>query len=166
MKKMKKQISRDHSVESLHGTVTGTTVSSADTTGPLSDLLTYYAHIYNTPQIPEPIFTKKVVARAQPDECFNGIGNPYPPGPPCSEGKPKVNEAYVWGLTKAETCGLELRQMFSAWFGGILQSESVPIEAPSFVCEFGESQLVPPLPVLIGDWRPPKFMNMTLLLRI
>ena len=27
--------------------------------GPLSDLLTYYAHIYNTPQIPEPIFCKK-----------------------------------------------------------------------------------------------------------
>ena len=119
--------------------------------GPLSDLLTYYANIYNTPQIPEPIFAKKVVAKAQPDECYNGIGNPYPSGPPCSEGKPKVNQAYVWGLT----------QQGNVWFGtapnvlclvigGILGSAGTPIEAPSFVCEFGESPLVPPLPA--GYW--------------
>jgi len=124
--------------------------------GPLSDLLTYYAHIYNTPQIPEPFFAKKVVAKAQPDECFNGIGAPITK-PPCSEGKPKVNQAYVWGLT----------QQGNVWFGtapnvlclvigGILGSAGTPIEAPSFVCEFGEGPLVPPLPASIGDWRAPR----------
>jgi hypothetical protein len=125
--------------------------------GPLSDLLMYYANIYSKPQIPQPIFAKKVVAKAQPDECYNGIGNPYPPGPPCSEGQPKVNQAYVWGLT----------QQGNVWFGtapntvclvmGPLEgSAPTPVEAPSFVCEFGESTFVPPLPVpaIIGDWRP------------
>jgi hypothetical protein len=29
-----------------------------------------------------------LLAKAKPDECFNGIGQPYPPGPPCATGKP------------------------------------------------------------------------------
>ena len=125
--------------------------------GPLSDLLIYYASLYSSPQKPAPLFVKKVVAKAEPDECFNGIGNPYPREPPCSEGKPKVNEAYVWGLTKSKNVWLGTApNVLCLVIGGILQSESVPIEAPTFVCEFGESQLVPPLPALIGDWRPPK----------
>ena len=40
------------------------------------------------------------LAKAKPDECFNGIGQPYPVGPPCAEGQSKVNQAYVWGLTR------------------------------------------------------------------
>jgi len=42
-----------------------------------------------------------LIGKAQADECFAGVGVPYPPGPPCASGQPKVNQAYVWGLTKA-----------------------------------------------------------------
>ena len=32
--------------------------------------------------------TAHMLAKAVPDECYNGIGVVYPPGPPCAEGKP------------------------------------------------------------------------------
>ncbi len=106
-----------------------------------------------------------LLAKATPDECFDGIGVDYPDGPPCASGKPKVNEAYVWGLAKT---GDDL------WFGtmanthclvvgGYLGSTS-PIETSSYVCEFGQSEVVrngwPPIPAdvvpaIIGDFRPP-----------
>ena len=43
-------------------------------------------------------------AKAPVDECFNGVGKPltYPDADgTCATGIPKVNESYVWGLTKA-----------------------------------------------------------------
>ena len=99
----------------------------------------------------------ELLAKAQPDECFDGAGNPYPAGPPCATGKAKVNQAYVWGLAKS---GNDL------WFGtaanvhclvlgGFLGITST-LQTDSFVCEFASSQLVPPLPAIIGDWRPPQ----------
>lgn len=102
----------------------------------------------------------ELLAKAPPDECYDGIGNPYPSGPPCTTGRPKVNQAYVWGLTKS---GDDL------WFGtaanvhclvlgGYLDISS-PHEIDSWVCEFGASQLSqnpPSLPASIGDWRPPR----------
>ncbi|MEW5817415.1 MAG: hypothetical protein AB1798_18720, partial [Spirochaetota bacterium] len=48
---------------------------------------------------PCPTLDRELLGKAEPDECYNGIGNPYPPGPPCSEGVPKVNQTYVWGMT-------------------------------------------------------------------
>src|SRR5271155_4242781 len=57
------------------------------------------------------ILTNQLVAKAQPDECFVGIGNTanqYPAGPTCTTGSPKVNQAYVWGLTEANS---------ELWFG-------------------------------------------------
>lgn len=104
-------------------------------------------------------FTSTLLAKAQPDECFAGIGVNYPPGPPCSSGIPKVNQAYVWGLTQA---GKDL------WFGtapnvhclviGTFLQQTQPIQTDSYVCEFGQSQPARTLgvPAAIGDWRPPR----------
>ncbi|BCL12451.1 hypothetical protein [Micromonospora sagamiensis] len=101
----------------------------------------------------------ELLAKATPDECFAGIGEPYPPGPPCRVGVPKVNQSYVWGLTKS---GDQL------WFGtapnvhcltlgkGLKQTK--PVQNDDYVCEYGESQLRklnPFLPAGGGDWRPP-----------
>jgi hypothetical protein len=45
--------------------------------------------------------TFEVVAKAQPDEWYNGIGGPYVAfgdHSPGAEGKPKVNQTYAWGM--------------------------------------------------------------------
>jgi hypothetical protein len=102
----------------------------------------------------------EVLAKAEPDECYDGMGNPYPSGPPCGTGRPKVNQAYVWGLAKSSD---------DLWFGtaanvhclvlGGFLDLTLPQETDSWVCEFGDSQLSlnnpPGLPAQIGDWRPP-----------
>ena len=106
------------------------------------------------------------LAKAQPDECYGGVGSPYPPGPPCDGGGvPKVNQAYVWGLAKAGR---------TLWFGtapnvhcmvrGALMTSLVgaplPHQTDAWTCEFGTaaypSPLGAPLSPNIGDWRPPK----------
>lgn len=104
-----------------------------------------------------PTTTAELLAKAIPDECFNGIGNPYPPGPPCAAGVPKVNQAYVWGLTRS---GSDL------WFGTMSNTQCLvlstymgivtPLQNDSYVCEFGSSRFVPPLPAALGDLRPPR----------
>jgi hypothetical protein len=103
-----------------------------------------------------PILSREVLARAEADECFAGIGVDYPPGPPCAEGVPKVNQAYVWGLTRSGD-GL--------WFGTAANVEclvlaglglTIPHDAGPWVCEFKQSQLARATPALGngGDWRP------------
>lgn len=98
-----------------------------------------------------------LLAKAEPDECFNGPGVPYTGTVPiCEYGVPKVNQAYVWGLAKP---GDEL------WFGtapnthclvfGSYLGITSTIQTESYVCEFGDSQYSPPLPAAAGDWRPP-----------
>ncbi|GIF26160.1 hypothetical protein BJ973_003430 [Actinoplanes tereljensis] len=102
----------------------------------------------------------KLLAKAKPDECFNGIGVPYPAGPPCAEGQPKVNQAYVWGLTRVGT---------DIWFGtgtnnnclttGATLGATKPVLNADYVCEYAESQMVkndPKIPPEIGDVRPPE----------
>ncbi|GIG89268.1 PT domain-containing protein [Plantactinospora endophytica] len=102
----------------------------------------------------------ELLAKAMPDECFGGIGTPSPPQWQCEYGKPKVNQSYVWGLTKS---GNHL------WFGtaanvhcltlGISLTEAKPIENDDYVCEYGESRqraTNPFIPPAAGDWRPPK----------
>ena len=100
-----------------------------------------------------------LLAKATPDECFVEIGAPYPAGPPCATGQPKVNQAYVWGLAKAGD---------ALWFGtgpnvhclvsGAFLRMPAPHRNDDWVCEFGQSQLAqrnPSLPGVLGDWRPP-----------
>lgn len=99
---------------------------------------------------------RMLLAKAQPDECFIGIGD-TPTGLPCANGgTPKVNQAYVWGLAKAGD---------TLWFGtapnvhclviGGYLGMTAPNQTDSWVCELGASWQVPPLPAALGDWRPP-----------
>ncbi|WP_328342461.1 hypothetical protein [Micromonospora sp. NBC_00421] len=101
----------------------------------------------------------RLLAKAAADECFAGIGVDYPPGPPCAEGQPKVNQSYVWGLAQA---GHRL------WFGTganvlCLKPEGYQVREPilndDYVCEFGQSQPArsnPALPATLGDHRTPE----------
>ena len=105
-------------------------------------------------------YTFTRIAKAQPDECFNGVGVVYPPGPPCAAGKPKVNQSYVWGLTQVGT---------KIWFGtganvhclvsGATLAYVQPMATDNWVCEFGSSQVVKndaAIPAYIGDMRAPQ----------
>ena len=114
-------------------------------------------------------YDREVLAKGQPDECFFDVGdhgNLYDPQygnipVVCTESDPKVNHAYVWGLTK---CGDDL------WFGTIANTPAIvigsmlsgfeidlePIMTDSWVAEFGESEFSPPLQPALGDWRSPR----------
>ncbi|MCC6455839.1 MAG: PKD domain-containing protein [Caldilineaceae bacterium] len=116
------------------------------------------------------VYTTELLAKASPDECIEiPMGNLPPggfpfPGPTaaqldCPDGQqPKVNEAYVWGMTDYEE---------TIWFGtapnvhclvmGGYLSATVSLPSDSYICEFGNGPYVPPLPEAIGDWRPPSF---------
>jgi hypothetical protein len=97
----------------------------------------------------------RLLAKAEPDECFAGPGLIEPPGPPCEVGQPKVNQAYVWGLAQSGK---------SLWWGtgpnvlclvlGAFLGLGDPIVTDSYACEFGASELSPPVPPALGDFRP------------
>ncbi len=110
-----------------------------------------------------------LLAKAEPDECYGGVGAAYFPMTVdgCPSGRsPKVNQAYVWGMTKI---GSDL------WFGTapntvcLVLGEildrfgiTVPVETDAFVCEYGQSGYRASLPdpdaldPRLGDWRPPQ----------
>jgi len=115
--------------------------------------------------------TRDLLAKAETDECFYGVGdsrNGAIPSGGCPSGaRPKVNQAYVWGLAKAGS---------NLWFGtapnvhclviGGYLGVTEPILEDSYVCEFGQSGWVKQLPpqyqpaaAPIGDWRPPKIFT-------
>ena len=103
-------------------------------------------------------FTNTLIAKAQPDECFAGVGIDYPAGPPCVTGVPKTNEGYVWGLAQSNN---------SLWFGtganvqclvnGTYLGSSSPTVTNAYVCEFGQSSASRHLglPAAVGDMRAP-----------
>jgi hypothetical protein len=110
---------------------------------------------------------REVLAKASPDECFVGIG--LVPGEikktgRCREGDPKVNEAYVWGLTETHRENGAPRYFFGTGpnihclvIGGFLQV-STASRTESWVCEGEESFLVQRgLPAALGDFRPSSF---------
>ena len=74
--------------------------------GQLEALQEYWRDTYAAPQppgseLPTTWLDRDLLAKAAPDECFNGIGMPYTGTVPiCEYGMPKVNQAYVWGLAK------------------------------------------------------------------
>jgi hypothetical protein len=98
-----------------------------------------------TPIQPGPWATTEwsLLAKAPADECYYGIGNPGNGPlsaanlPDCTGGKPKVNQAYVWGLTKSDK---------NVWFSTVANTHclvmdiymgvSIPFENTSWVCEF------------------------------
>lgn len=103
------------------------------------------------------VYTRELLAKAEPDECFSGLGVVVTDTfPDCENGQPKVNEAYVWGMTDySETIWFGTApNVHCLVIGGFLGFGS-PIETDSYACEFGEGPYAPPLPDAVGDWRPP-----------
>jgi hypothetical protein len=100
------------------------------------------------------------LAKAKPDECFNGIGQPYPAGPPCAEGKAKVDQAYVWGLTQVgQTIWFGTGANVNCLVSGATLDYVVPVANDNYTCEYGEAQTVktdPTIPTYLGDMRPPQ----------
>lgn len=119
------------------------------------------------------ILQPELLAKAQPDECFNGVGMPYDSNVSgCTDvgEQPKVNQAYVWGMTKTDT---------DIWFGtapntlcmvnGTYHQMEDATENSSWVCELKQSKYPdymagvtgqPSYLLLkemgLGDWRVPK----------
>jgi hypothetical protein len=113
-------------------------------------------------------YSSMLMAKAQPDECYYGIGenNIYPfdfESQVCQGGRPKVNESYVFGLTRS---GKNL------WFGtapnmgclvfATIAEQGIPggvfaMGTDLWVCEYGEGLYgqAHDLPPASGDWRPP-----------
>ena len=132
----------------------------------------------------KPSLPIEILAKAKPDECFYGITDPENPGAApanvydpdntvfCSHNK--VNQAYVWGMTKAGDdiwfgTGPNVHCLVSANYLDYTELEG----DEAFACEFGASRYLPDLleqipasfrndydlsqiPMeQIGDWRPP-----------
>ncbi len=148
-------------------------VSFAQNPPQKSRLKTFWAGIYGNNAVakmtaPERALDRVLLAHAQPDESFRGVGVPYGPNPYAQGGIPKVNQAYVWGLAKAGD---------NLWFGTVANTlclvigalmlasgmeEPYPIQDQNWVCEFGQSDysknfLFGLLPAYAGDFRPPEF---------
>ncbi|PRY28406.1 hypothetical protein [Pseudosporangium ferrugineum] len=107
-----------------------------------------------------PSYKFNLLAKAKPDECFVAVGEAYPAGPPCKTGKPKVNQAYVWGLTQVGK---------TIWFGtganvhclvsGATLDYVVPTANDNWTCEYGQSQsraADAAIPDYLGDMRAPE----------
>jgi hypothetical protein len=101
--------------------------------------------------------TYTLIQKAQPDECFNGIGVAYPPGPPCATGQPKVNGAYVWSMVEPPG---------AVWFGTAAnvpcaaQAESsftapTPRQSSNSVCEYASGTYDTPCLPRFRDVRRP-----------
>jgi hypothetical protein len=113
-----------------------------------------------------------VLDQAAPDECFVGIGSPNNifPATSCTQGTPKVNESYVWGLAEGKnmlwygTAANPLCEVVSALFNAVGVS-APPFETGSYVCEFAASNFLldnPQVPPELGDWRPPLILSLNL----
>lgn len=100
------------------------------------------------PDVPDPVMKRNLLAKTAPDECFDGIGEPYPalnPDGTCTAGIPKRNQSYVWGLTQsngklffgtATNVLCQVLQTLSAITGG----GSIQFEGKTFVCEGSAAQ--------------------------
>lgn len=124
-------------------------------------LLAYYADTYALPRIPTPLFAKKKVAKASPDECYdNGTVGEPDEFDNCTFGTEKTNQAYVWGLAQSGnlwfgTVANTHCLVMGGLLGGLVGSPGV-IEAQNFVCEFAEADNATSV---LGDWRSPQIFE-------
>jgi hypothetical protein len=123
-------------------------------------LLSGVSVVANGPAAPE--FDFEVVAKAQPDEWFNGIGEPYVPlgeQQAGDEGQPKVNQTYAWGMAQTKDAVWVGTGGNVATWGRPVNSGPVPPERSTWLVgeyELSQYPLVPePLKPFFGDWRPP-----------
>ena len=117
---------------------------------PSVSLIKHYVGTYPQSCPVDPQFAKNRVAKAEPDEDY--------------EGDPKTNQAYVWSLTRT---GMPGNLWFGTvantpcWVGGIMSAGlglggSLPaIETQNLMCEFGDAYGEEGL----GDWRPPQIFE-------
>ena len=131
----------------------------------------FWADSYNVPmaQSSSSLF-KELLAKAAPDECYYGIGderNDFSPGldpDSCRAegGVLKVNQAYVWGLTKSgDDIWFGTAPNYNCLVSGSILGSLDPYETEYQVCEFGASLFSPPMPegLVIGD--RPEYLLMT-----
>lgn len=135
----------------------------------IKNLQNYWADQYNQMKPKDLTFNvlkPELLAKGSPDGCYFGVGNQMnyfnPAGINCDDcttlgGKPKTNQAYVWGLTKSTDklffgTGPNIHCLVLGGYLGL----TGPIETDCWVCEFGEGPFTPPVPPQIGDWRPPR----------
>ncbi|WP_444909560.1 hypothetical protein [Microbulbifer sp. TRSA005] len=105
--------------------------------------------------------------KAPVDECFNGVGQPYPElvDGICSAGEPKRNGTRIWGMAESP--------QFLYWGTGsnfLCTAQAsptavlTPLLAPTqgWVCEFADGILAQENPNLknLGDWRAPSAYRM------
>jgi hypothetical protein len=112
-------------------------------------------------------FHWELLAKASPDECYFGIGHPSnsfsPTGIDVQQclamgGRPKVNQAYVWGLAKAgDDLWIGTGANVNSLVSGSYLDETSPDQNSTFVAEYGSSAFAQAglVPAAIGDWRPP-----------
>lgn len=125
-----------------------------------------------------PRTVSSVVGKAAPDECWirptdpndaSQYGKYATPSATDANGRvtcpdgsvPKVNQAYVWGLTRTGS---------NLWFGTVANTQclvmgsylglTTPMLNKTSVCEFGYSPM--PVPAALGDWRPPRLFRYTM----
>ncbi|HMP72766.1 MAG TPA: hypothetical protein PKE55_05825 [Kiritimatiellia bacterium] len=145
-------------------------------------LLICLAFVHASAQPPGVIIER--VAKAQPDEWFNGRGQPYLPlgaQPPGSPGFPKVNHDYVWAMASSQgevwigdVANLVCRVAAIRYALGLDQTlgtvDIPPVYEVAFrECEFDQSRF-PGIPsnlprtlrALLGDWRPPRMFTYNL----
>ena len=146
--------------------------SAAQVPPPIEDLIEYIQDLGEWAGGDFATLERELLAKAEPDECFYGIGDPRNLFNPngidedvciADGGQPKSNQAYVWGLAQADD---------TLWFGtapnvhclvmGTYLGSTTPVETDSYACEFGESQFaIPngPLPAELGDGRLTKIYS-------
>lgn len=118
-------------------------------------------------------FSSLRLGKAVPDECFNGVGKPYPrlvvdgqgkascvdPGTGKPLGTPKVNAGYIWGMAETASrylwlgTGPNVQCFYMGWYF----ERTAPFQSAAEVCEFGSSQIAKQhlVPAALGDWRAP-----------
>ncbi len=105
------------------------------------------------------------VAKAAPDECYNGFGASYLDAAHCPEkGLPKRNHAYPWSLAKWKNSiwlgtGANIGWIYNTALYAIVFREPFTQETATYVVEGADSQY-PGVPKTLrkffGDWRPPQ----------
>lgn len=104
-----------------------------------------------------------ILAKAAPDECFSGFGQPSSTLP-CPDGQSKTNDAYIWSMTKSDSDHI--------WFGtnantlcevfGTYLGYTKPLLTDDFVCEFAKGRYADRWGATTGDWRPPNIYSYNL----
>jgi hypothetical protein len=114
------------------------------------------------------VLQHQVLAKAPVDECFEGIGLPYPPltdGQCLQGGLEKRNQAYVWGLTRSDdwifwgTVANVPCTALSNFMPAGMQLGGLQMLNGYYVCEGEDASSG------TGDWRMPRVYRLNALTR-